>query len=415
MTPRALALNREAESQGRFSLMSNGIFGLFKSRAPSPAAHAAAPAVAPPPAAPRDYRYFDEDYFQNGESKGTAYRDYQSSSRSSPLYAEIAGACASLKPRRALEIGCATGVIVARLNDMGVETHGIDVSSWAVEHREHPQVVLAGAESLPFPDGWFDLVYSVHALEHLPAAVADAAFAEIARVSAPDAVQFHTLPILGLGPYAGERGSTVAGLKKDPTHHLLEDEPWWQERFAAAGFVDLGVHFLFEHEQHPDLSLSQLLLLRPGAEAERLRQVRAWNGSVIRRYAEAARAARAGIRRLIVETTSPWLALPGTWADVEAEADFLLDDQIVFTATIALKADAPTTLRFCFLSGEGDEADHIRTYAPGVTTFQFRRRDLLQRLGSAGRVRKVVFGGEGRGAVQAGLVAEKAGVAAFSM
>jgi hypothetical protein len=390
--------------------MPNGIFGLFKGRGTSPA---------PPPAVdvvpPGDYRYFDEDYFQNGERRGTAYRDYQASTRSSPLYAEIAGACASLKPRRALEIGCATGVIVGRLNRMGVETHGIDVSSWAVEHREHHQVVQAGAESLPFPDGLFDLVYSVHALEHLPAAVADAAFAEIARVSAPDAVQFHTLPILGLGPYAGERASVVAGLRKDPTHNLLEDEGWWLERFAAIGFVDLGARLLFEHEERPDLGVSQLLLVRPGAEAERLRQVRAWNGAVIERYAAAAREARLGVRRPLAETASPWLKLPGPWADVTAESDFLFDDDVVLTATIALKAEAPTTLRFCFLSGDGAESDLIRTYAPGVTTFQFRRGDLLQRLGKAGRVRKVMFGGEGHGAVQAGLVVAKDGVVVFAM
>lgn len=396
--------------------MPNGIFGLFKRCEPAPEPTVPLPAAPRGlPAAPGDYSYFDEDYFENGESKGTAYRNYQRSSRSSPLYAEIAAACASLRPRRALEIGCATGVIVAHLNRLGVETHGVDVSSWAVDHREHANVILAGAESLPFQDAWFDLVYSVHALEHLPPPLAETAFSEIARVSAPDAIQFHTLPILGAGPYQGERSTMIASLRKDPTHNLIEDEAWWLERFAAVGFDDLGAHLLFEHEERADLSLSQLLLAPPGDQSARLRQIRAWNGGVIQRCAEARQAARLGIHHPFAETASPWLTLPGPWADVEVATDFTMDDQIVLTATVTLKADRPLTLRFCLLSGDGDESDLIRTFAPGATTFQFRRSDLLQRVGSAGRVRKVMFGGEGVGAVQARLVAEKGGAAIFAM
>lgn len=386
--------------------MPTGIFGLSRGRLIS---RSRTPSPAVPPG---DYSYFDEAYFQEGEKRGTAYHDYLRSAESNPLNVEIAEACAALKPRRALEIGCATGVIVAHLNRMGIEAHGIDVSQWAIENRAHPKVILSGAERLPFPNGWFDLVYSVHALEHLPKNVVRAAFAEIARVSASDAVQFHTLPILGLGPYSGDRDSTIAGLKKDPTHHLLKEEAWWLDRFRAIGFVDVGAHLLFQREEYADLSVSQLLLARPGDGPSRLAQAKAWNGVTITRCLAAA--ARRESHRLLAGR-APWLELSGEWADVEASGEFVLDDEVVFTAVVTLEAEAETNLRFCFLSGAGDESDLIRNYAPGVTEFQFRRRELLQRLGSAWFVRKVVFGGEGSGRVRVSLVAEKGDETVFSM
>ena len=194
------------------------------------------------------YDYFDEDYFQNGASKGTVYNNYLEVSRSSLIYREIAEAVARVfRPRRALEIGCATGVIVRYLNEMGVETHGIDVSEWAVSKREHPHVVLAGVEKLPFPDGHFDFIYSVHALEHIPQPLKSAAFEELRRVCGRG-TQFHMMPIVGLGPYVGERDAVIAGLQKDPTHSLLDDRIWWLAEFKQIGFADVhaGLHFANE-------------------------------------------------------------------------------------------------------------------------------------------------------------------------
>jgi ubiquinone/menaquinone biosynthesis C-methylase UbiE len=178
-----------------------------------------------------DYGYFDEAYFQTGQERGTAYRNYLTVSPNQPIFAEIAEACFAFRPRRALEIGCATGVVVRRLNDKGVEAHGIDVSKWAIGNRQHPNVILAGAEDLPFPDNHFDFVYSTHSLEHIPTDVAERAFREMGRVSAPNATHFHTLPVLGRGPYLGDPAVVTAQLKNDPTHNLLFDEAWWLAQF----------------------------------------------------------------------------------------------------------------------------------------------------------------------------------------
>src|SRR5437667_1197841 len=126
-----------------------------------------------------NYTYFDEAYFQDGQNKGTVYRNYLESARTSGTYKDIARRVVEIfRPQRCLEIGCATGIIVKHINDLGCEAHGIDVSEWAVTHREHSNISLAGAETLPFADDEFDLVFSCHSLEHIPFEKKDAAFSE---------------------------------------------------------------------------------------------------------------------------------------------------------------------------------------------------------------------------------------------
>lgn len=72
------------------------------------------------------YDYFDADYFQNGQTKGTVYNNYLEVARSSAIYREIAQLIFDVfRPKRTLEIGCATGIIVKHLNELGVEAHGI--------------------------------------------------------------------------------------------------------------------------------------------------------------------------------------------------------------------------------------------------------------------------------------------------
>lgn len=225
-----------------------------------------------------DYSYYDELYFQDGSKRGTAYSNYLEGSRSSATYRELAETIATVfRPRRALEIGCATGIIVRYLNDAGIEAHGIDVSSWAIEHREHPHVVLAGAEALPFPDEHFDLVYSVHALEHMPPHLLRPAIAEITRVC-PTGTQFHMLPILGEGPYGGSREAAIAGLKKDPTHQSLHDRAEWLAVFAAQGWCDTGLRAaIFADTNTGELSVAQFIIVRPGLPPGLGQRIAGWN------------------------------------------------------------------------------------------------------------------------------------------
>ncbi len=80
-----------------------------------------------------------------------------------------------LRPgRRALELGCGTGVFLERVAPCGAEIRGIDLSEDLLEKARarlarFPNVALdhGDAEKLPYPDLSFDTVYGSSVLHHL--------------------------------------------------------------------------------------------------------------------------------------------------------------------------------------------------------------------------------------------------------
>lgn len=87
---------------------------------------------------------------------------------------------------RVLDAGCGKGRYAALVQQHApqAEVHAIDVSEEMLRHVPagiHTQV--STIQNLPYPDGHFDLVYCVEALEHVPNP--PAALAEMARVLAP--------------------------------------------------------------------------------------------------------------------------------------------------------------------------------------------------------------------------------------
>lgn len=108
-----------------------------------------------------------------------------------------------------LDIGCGTGttaIIAKELVGTDGSVCGIDASPEMIAraHRKasHAQTqidfVQGAAESLPFPDGQFDVVLSSMMLHHLPASVRRQCALEVRRVLKPDgrvfAVDFTTAP-----------------------------------------------------------------------------------------------------------------------------------------------------------------------------------------------------------------------------
>jgi len=91
------------------------------------------------------------------------------------------------RPRRILVVGCGSGLEAGALaRAFAAETVGIDIcDNFEFDHAGAAPAVLKvmDARALDLPDASFDLVYSFHALEHIPAP--DRALAEMARVLAP--------------------------------------------------------------------------------------------------------------------------------------------------------------------------------------------------------------------------------------
>lgn len=130
-------------------------------------------------------KQFGFDYFDGDRRFG--YGGYKYDGRWVPV-AERMARHFGLKPGdRILDIGCGKGFLVHDFMKVapGVEAFGIDISEYAITHAM-PEVAerlrVANATALPFPDGHFDLVFSINTLHNLRLPELEQALHEIERV-----------------------------------------------------------------------------------------------------------------------------------------------------------------------------------------------------------------------------------------
>lgn len=124
-----------------------------------------------------------------------------------------------IAPTRVLDAGCAWGLLVEALRSRGVQAFGVDLSSYAID-QVAPAIrpfckVGSIAESLT---DRYDLIVCMEVVEHMPAADADAAIANLCARA--DDVLFSSSPID----------------LREPTHVNVQPPEAWAERFARHGF-----------------------------------------------------------------------------------------------------------------------------------------------------------------------------------
>ena len=99
-------------------------------------------------------------------------------------------------PIPVLDLGCGVGRHVVFAHQAGMLPSGIELSEVAVEIARRwaqevggkalaERIVQGDVRALPWPDGTFDAVISHGVLDSMPAAVAEAAVPEVARVLSP--------------------------------------------------------------------------------------------------------------------------------------------------------------------------------------------------------------------------------------
>lgn len=139
---------------------------------------------------------------------------------------------------RVLDVGCGRGDTVAWLRAQGWDAYGVDVDA---EYLERGRAYLDGAGddpsrlrlaredlSFPFEDGFFDIVLSDQAIEHVEDL--EALAAEVARVSAAGSRGLHIYPA---------RWYPVEPHLKTPfTHWLPKGQP---RRAAEAACLRTGL------------------------------------------------------------------------------------------------------------------------------------------------------------------------------
>lgn len=101
---------------------------------------------------------------------------------------------------RVLDYGCGVGASVRAINQDGFNVYGTDIDEDAVNAGNKNQIsadlenrsrlrVMSSAGTIPFPDEYFDFVYSQEVYEHIENL--DTATAEISRVTKPGGMGFH--------------------------------------------------------------------------------------------------------------------------------------------------------------------------------------------------------------------------------
>ncbi len=76
------------------------------------------------------------------------------------------------KPDRVLEVGCATGMLVSQMCKLGIDAYGIDGSTYGLSRAadnisKRLSHVNLNSTKFPFPDNHFDLICSLHTIEHV--------------------------------------------------------------------------------------------------------------------------------------------------------------------------------------------------------------------------------------------------------
>jgi ubiquinone/menaquinone biosynthesis C-methylase UbiE len=123
-------------------------------------------------------RYYDD--FSDSYERGRGYGYHQ---MIDDLEVQVTAPYA--RDARVLELGCGTGLILARVAEVAKEAVGIDLSEgMAQQARDRGLDVHIGSVcNLPFEDDQFDLAYSFKVLAHIPDI--ETAIREAARVTRP--------------------------------------------------------------------------------------------------------------------------------------------------------------------------------------------------------------------------------------
>lgn len=160
-------------------------------------------------------KLYDFAYFNGGSKVGgyarEGYWDF-------PVHEITARQILSLKPSSVLEVGCARGYVLKRIQDAGAVGVGLEVSKHCFMTRVADGIVRQDILKFPWKikDNAVDLIYSVAFLEHIPEEALPDLIKEMARVSQRciHGVDF------------GEKDDGF-----DKTHCTLKPKEFWQELF----------------------------------------------------------------------------------------------------------------------------------------------------------------------------------------
>jgi hypothetical protein len=172
--------------------------------------------------------------------------------------AVVAEMIAAFAPARALELGCAAGAVLDRLQSRGVEAEGVEISARAIARasdRVRSRIHRGDLLSLDLP-AVHDMVFGLDIFEHLNPNRLDAYLARLAQITREHAWLFCNIPAFGddevfgtVFPfYIDDWAADATAARPFRTIHVDElgypihghltwaDASWWVEQFERAGF-----------------------------------------------------------------------------------------------------------------------------------------------------------------------------------
>lgn len=171
---------------------------------------------------PVDASFYDEAYF-NGPTKSN-YNPYGPGDWADWLTDMVV---AYLDPRDVLDVGCAYGLVVDRLQKRGVPAHGFDISEYAIGHAPYRILDTVWVGDAADPEAWavgpVDLVLCTEVLEHLTPRQAKAFF-QNAYAHAERALVLVTTP------------SHPEVAEGDESHINIKPMEWWQDLIRKTGW-----------------------------------------------------------------------------------------------------------------------------------------------------------------------------------
>jgi len=186
---------------------------------------------------------YDEAYYSTGYSAGNdaAY------GRQEPWLSFFGNISRKIKrrfrPKTAVDAGCGYGLLVEALNDQGIDSYGIDISTFAVSNAREDmrQRIKLGSVTDPIPllDGKkYDIAICIEVLEHLPPEQAKVAIGNLCDASdrvvfssTPDdfdePTHFNVLPVDAWVQFFSENGLYLA---QNPRAKFISDQAFVVER-----------------------------------------------------------------------------------------------------------------------------------------------------------------------------------------
>lgn len=130
--------------------------------------------------------WYNSRYRQKGTESWRPYEAYE-------IYMDLLNI---QEGQRFLDVACGTGYLLKQASEIGAKTFGVDISSEAVDISKNnspmSEIEVSDGENLNYPDGFFDRLTCIGALEHF--SDIDKGLSEFYRVTQKDALLCVVLP-----------------------------------------------------------------------------------------------------------------------------------------------------------------------------------------------------------------------------